>query len=95
MEIVPIDIFGVQVEVPFPAPYGLSQAKLEEFGAKICDPNKGLGLRARVGHRAQLGLRHVTQVLIVLAAHDAGANQANTKGCIQQPVLLSLLLGRF
>ena len=46
MEIVPIDIFGVQVEVPFPAPYGLQQAKLEEFGAKICDPTNGLGLRA-------------------------------------------------
>jgi hypothetical protein len=45
MEIVPIDIFGVQVEVPFPAPLGISQAHLEEFGAKICDPNKGLGLR--------------------------------------------------
>ncbi|MNN16973.1 hypothetical protein D3C81_1301360 [compost metagenome] len=56
---------------------------------------KGLGLRARVGHRAQLGLRHVTQVLIVLAAHDAGANQGNTKGCVQQPVLLSLLLSKF
>jgi hypothetical protein len=46
MEIVPIDIFGVQVEVPFPAPLGLTQAKLEEFGSKVCDPAKGIGLRA-------------------------------------------------
>lgn len=46
MEIVPIDIFGVQVDVPFLAPLGIAQAKLEEFGAKICDPAKGLGLRA-------------------------------------------------
>jgi len=45
MEIVPIDIFGVHVEVPFPAPLGISQAELEEFGAKICEPAKGLGLR--------------------------------------------------
>lgn len=45
MEIVPIDIFGVQVDVAFPAPLGISQAKLEEFGAKVCDPQKGLGLR--------------------------------------------------
>jgi hypothetical protein len=45
MEIVPIDIFGVHVEVPFPTPLGISQAKLEDFGAKICEPNKGLGLR--------------------------------------------------
>ena len=45
MEIVPIDIFGVHVDVPFPAPLGISQAKLEEFGAQICEPAKGLGLR--------------------------------------------------
>ena len=46
MEVVPIDIFGVHVDVPFPAPLGIKQAQLEEFGAKICDPAKGLGLRA-------------------------------------------------
>lgn len=45
MEIVPIDIFGVHVEVPFPAPLGISQAELEDFGAKICEPATGLGLR--------------------------------------------------
>jgi hypothetical protein len=45
MEIVPIDIFGIHVDVPFASPLGIQQAKLEEFGAKICDPAKGLGLR--------------------------------------------------
>ncbi|MNE40476.1 hypothetical protein D3C80_1345000 [compost metagenome] len=52
---------------------------------------EGLGLRARVCHRAQLGLRDLTQVLVVLAAHDAGANQGDTKRCVQRTVLLSLL----
>lgn len=45
MEVVPIDIFGVHVDVAFPAPLGFKQANLEEFGAKICDGTKGLGLR--------------------------------------------------
>jgi hypothetical protein len=45
MEVVPIDIFGVQVDVPFPTPLGFKQAELEDFGAKICEPTKGLGLR--------------------------------------------------
>jgi len=45
MEVVPIDIFGVLVDVAFPAPLGFRHAELEEFGAKICEPTKGLGLR--------------------------------------------------
>lgn len=45
MEIVPIEFFGVAVDVPFPLPQGFAQAKLDEFGAKVCDPAKGLGLR--------------------------------------------------
>lgn len=45
MEIVPLDIFGIHVDVPFTPPLGIQQAKLEEFGAKICDPAKGLNLR--------------------------------------------------
>lgn len=56
---------------------------------------EGLGLRARVGHGAQLGLRHIEQMLVMLAAHVAGADQGNTKGCVQQPVLLSLLSYEF
>jgi hypothetical protein len=45
MEILPIDVFGVHVDVPFPAPLAFQQARIEEFGAKICDPAKGLSLR--------------------------------------------------
>jgi hypothetical protein len=45
VEIVPIEIFGVGIEVPFLAPQALSQAKFEEFGAKVCDSVSGLGLR--------------------------------------------------
>jgi hypothetical protein len=45
MEIVPIEVFGVHVDVPFPAPLGYQAAKLEEFGAKLCDQKLGLPLR--------------------------------------------------
>ncbi len=46
MEIVPIDFFGVHVDVPFPAPLGFAGARLEAFGTALCDPAKGLSLRA-------------------------------------------------
>ncbi|MEA3208395.1 MAG: hypothetical protein QOE70_1452 [Chthoniobacter sp.] len=45
MDIVILDIFGVLVDVPFPSPLGFAQAKLEEFGAKLCDTATGLSLR--------------------------------------------------
>ncbi len=45
MEIVPIEIFGVAIDVPFLSPQGFRQAKLEEFGAKVCDTVTGLSLR--------------------------------------------------
>ena len=45
MEIVPVDLFGAHVDVPFLPPLGFQQARLEEFGSKLCDPQKGLGLR--------------------------------------------------
>src|SRR5215218_5439212 len=45
MDILPIEFFGAAIEVPFPVPLGFQQARLEDFGAKICDPVKGLGLR--------------------------------------------------
>ncbi len=45
MEIVPIEIFGVAIDVPFLSPQGFGQAKLEEFGAKVCDTVTGLSLR--------------------------------------------------
>ena len=46
MEILPIDFFGVHVDVPFPQPLGFAEARLEAFGAALCDPTKGLSLRA-------------------------------------------------
>ena len=46
MEILPIDFFGVHVDVPFAAPLGFSEARLEAFGAALCDTAKGLSLRA-------------------------------------------------
>ena len=45
MEIVPIDIFGVHVDVPFLAPLGFAQAELEAFGGQVCDAATGLSLR--------------------------------------------------
>ncbi len=45
MEIVPIEFFGVAIEVVFPAPLGFHQSGIDEFAAKLCDPAKGLGLR--------------------------------------------------
>ena len=45
MEILPIELFGFAIDVPFPTPLGFQQAGLEDFGAKICDSAKGLGLR--------------------------------------------------
>jgi hypothetical protein len=37
-----------------------------------------LGLWARVCHGAQLGLRQPAQVLVMLAAHDAGTDQGDS-----------------
>jgi hypothetical protein len=45
MEILPIEFFGVAIEVAFPSPLGFTQARLEDFGAKVCDATKGIGLR--------------------------------------------------
>ncbi len=45
MEIIPIEVFGVHVDVPFLTPLGFSQAGLEEFGARLCDSVHGINLR--------------------------------------------------
>ncbi len=45
MEIVPVEIFGVAIDVPFPRPLAYGQARLEEFGAKLCDPAAGVSMR--------------------------------------------------
>ncbi len=50
MDILPIELFGFAIDIPFPRPLGYQQAKLEEFGACICDPAKGLGLRSEQVH---------------------------------------------
>ena len=46
MEVIPIEIFGLAIDVPFSAPIGFAAANLEEFGTRICDPKQGLGIRA-------------------------------------------------
>ncbi len=46
MEILPIDFFGVHVDVPFPKPLGFAEARLEAFGAALCEPLEGFSLRA-------------------------------------------------
>lgn len=45
MEIIPIEVFGVHIDVPFLTPLGFSQSKLEEFGASLCDSVHGINLR--------------------------------------------------
>ena len=47
MEIIPIEVFGVHVDIAFPTPLGFRQAALEEFGAQLCsnDAEKGLALK--------------------------------------------------
>ena len=45
MEIIPIEVFGVHIDVPFLTPLGFSQARLEEFGASLCDSVHGINLR--------------------------------------------------
>jgi hypothetical protein len=45
MEIIPIELFGVHVDVPFPTPLGYGQARLDEFGAAICEQKHGLSIR--------------------------------------------------
>ncbi|MOA15219.1 hypothetical protein D3C78_1353670 [compost metagenome] len=48
------------------------------------------GLRAGVGHRAEPGFGQVLEVLVVLASHDAGADQGNTQWLGQGEFLLLL-----
>ncbi len=57
MEIVPIEFFGIAVDVPFPAPMTFGQSNIDEFGAKLCDPAKGLGLRPN-----QIRLRRIDEL---------------------------------
>ena len=45
MEILPIELFGLQVEVPFLQPLGFQAAGLENFAGKICHAQTGLSIR--------------------------------------------------
>lgn len=45
MEIVPIELFGIHVDVAFAAPQPFSKANIDEFSANLCNPQTGLGLR--------------------------------------------------
>jgi hypothetical protein len=70
MDILPIELFGIAVDVPFPSPLGFAQAHLEEFGARICDAEKGLGLRPE-----QIRLKRWDELYgYELAAHFFGDN---------------------
>lgn len=43
MEIVPIELFGIHLDVPFPAPLGYTAARLDDFASRLCDPAVGIG----------------------------------------------------
>lgn len=45
MEIVPIEVISVLIDIALPAPLGFQQARLDDFAAKVCDSTKGLNLR--------------------------------------------------
>jgi hypothetical protein len=70
MEIIPIEVFGVHLDVPFIPPLGFTQAGLEEFGAGLCDPATGINLRAE-----QLRLKRWDDLFgYELSAHFFGDN---------------------
>jgi len=45
MEVVPIEIFGVSIDLPMSVPLSMREPALEEFVRDLCDPQKGVGLR--------------------------------------------------
>ena len=45
MDIVPIEIYGVSVDLPLPKPLSMRDPALEEFVQALCDPQLGIGLR--------------------------------------------------
>jgi hypothetical protein len=70
MEIIPIEVFGVHLDVPFIPPLGYTQAGLEEFGAGLCDPATGINLRVE-----QLRLKRWDDLFgYELSAHFFGDN---------------------
>lgn len=76
MEVVPIEFFGIAIEVPFGTPFGFHQANLEEFASKLCDPTIGLNLRPN-----QIRLRRTDDLFdYELSAHFFGENGTLTRG---------------
>jgi hypothetical protein len=70
MEIIPIEVFGVHLDVPFVPPLGFTKAGLEQFGAGLCDPATGINLRAE-----QLRLKRWDDLFgYELSAHFFGDN---------------------
>jgi hypothetical protein len=45
MEVVPIELFGVSIDLPLPVPVSMRESALEDFVRDLCDPQKGVGLR--------------------------------------------------
>ncbi len=45
MEIVPIELFGIHVDIPFASPQPFGKAQLEDFSVQLCNAQTGIGLR--------------------------------------------------
>jgi hypothetical protein len=45
MEVIPIEIFGVSIDLPLPAPVSMRETALEDFVRDLCDPQRGIGLK--------------------------------------------------
>jgi hypothetical protein len=45
MEVVPVELFGVSVDMPLPVPVSMRETALEDFVRDLCDPQKGVGVR--------------------------------------------------
>ena len=46
MDVVPIELFGVSIDLPLPKPVSMRSTVLEDFARDLCDPLKGIGVRA-------------------------------------------------
>jgi hypothetical protein len=46
MEIVPIELFGLHIDVAFSAPVGFAAAGMDQFAARLCDQKSGISIRA-------------------------------------------------
>ena len=45
MDVVPIELFGVSIDLPLPKPVSMRSTMLEDFARDLCDPLKGIGVR--------------------------------------------------